>query len=395
LFQSKRSNPVENKKPTKLCIVATVPMSIISFYGEQIDFLTDRGFEVTVITSPDREFDGRISRKARLVLIPMTRTISPWRDLVAFIKVFSCIRKGSFDIVQYSSVKAALLGSLSSWLCRVPVRLYLMWGLYFTGRYGLKREFLKYFDKMVCFFSTAVSPDSNGNMQVAVEEKLCPSSKLSVVGNGSANGIDLSRFDPQRLKEEGRIIRESLLIPPSAVVVGFVGRLCRDKGINELVRAFVDLSEQHPDLYLLLVGPQEADENEYDPHDAATLAGHERIISVGYKDRPEEYLSAMDIFVLPSYREGFGIVNIEASAMELPVISTDIPGPRDSVLDGHTGILVPAKSVDPLREAIKTLYDDPHLRLKMGRAGREWAKCFEQRLMWQLIYTHRQALLQD
>ena len=201
---------MKTNKPIKLCIIATVPISIISFSGEQIDYLTDKGFEVTVITSPDRELTGRISNKARLVLIPMTRTISPWRDLIALIKVLCYIRKGSFDIVQYSSPKAALLGSLSAWLCRVPVRLYLMWGLYFTGQDGLKRDFLKFFEKMICFFSTAVSPDSHGNMQFAVEEKLCPLLKMSVVGKGSANGVDLSRFDPQRLKEKGLIVRKSL-----------------------------------------------------------------------------------------------------------------------------------------------------------------------------------------
>ena len=386
---------MENNKPIKLCIIATVPLSIISFYGEQIAYLTDKGYEVTVITSPDSELTGRISNKARLVLIPMTRTISPWRDLIAFIKVFCCIRKGSFDIVQYSSVKAALLGSLSSWLCRVPVRLYLMWGLYFTGQDGLKRDFLKYFDKMVCFFSTAVSPDSHGNMQLAVEEKLCPLSKISVVGKGSANGVDLSRFDPQRLKEKGIAVRKSLKIPPDAVIVGFVGRLRRDKGINELIQAFLDLHEKYPRLYLLLVGANEYKNGEYDLLINSTLAQQKRIIFVGHQDSPEDYLSAMDIFVLPSYREGFGIANIEASAMALPVISTDINGPRDAVLNGQTGILVPAKTINPLREAIETLYTNTNLRLKMGRTGKEWAKNFEQRLMWQLIFTHRQALLQN
>ena len=385
---------MENNKPKKLCIVATVPVSIVSFYGEQIDYLTDEGYEVTVITSPDKEFTGRISRKARLVLIPMTRTISPWRDLIALVRILYCIRKGSFDIVQYSSPKAALLGSLSAWLCRVPVRLYLMWGIYYTGQDGVKKEFLKFFEKMICFFSTAVSPDSHGNLQFAVKEKLCPLLKISVVGKGSANGVDLSRFDPKRLKEKGIAVRESLRIPPDAFVVGFVGRICREKGINELIQAFVDLSEKYPLLYLLLVGPHEDKKSEYDPQIISALARQKRILSVGYQDSPEEYMSAMDLFVLPSYREGFGIVNIEASAMALPVISTDIPGPRDSIINGQTGILVPVQSINPLREAIETLYNKPILRKDMGWAGRQWANNFEQKYLWQQILAHRQALFQ-
>lgn len=375
--------------------MATVPESIVSFYGDQIDYLTDKGYEITVITSPAGKVTNRISKQARLVLIPMTRTISPWQDLIALIKVLYCIRKGSFDIVQYSSPKAALLGSLSAWLCRVPVRLYLMWGLYFAGQDGLKRDFWKFLEKMICFFSTAVSPDSHGNMQFAVEEKLCLLSKISVIGKGSANGVDLSRFDPQRLKEKGIAVRKSLKIPHDAVVVGFVGRMRRDKGINELIQAFLDLHEKYPRLYLLLVGPNEYKNGEYDLLINSTLAQQKRIMFVGQQDSPEDYLSAMDIFVLPSYREGFGIVNIEASAMALPVISTDVNGPRDAVLNSQTGILVPAKTINPLREAIETLYTNPYLRLDMGQAGREWAKNFEQRLMWQLIFAHRQALLQN
>ena len=374
--------------------MATVPVSIVSFYGEQIDYLTDEGYEVTVITSPDKEFTGRISRKARLVLIPMTRTISPGRDLIAIIKILYCIRKGSFDIVQYSSPKAALLGSLSAWLCRVPVRLYLMWGIYYTGQEGYKKEFLRLIEKMICFFSTSVSPDSHGNLQFAAKEELCPLSKMSVVGKGSANGVDLSRFDPKRLKKKRVAVRKSLRIPPDAVVVGFVGRICREKGVNELIQAFVDLSGKYPLLYLLLVGPREDKKGEYDPQIISALARQKRILSVGYQERPEEYMSAMDIFILPSYREGFGIVNLEASAMELPVISTDIPGPRDSIIRGQTGILVPVQSIAPLREAIETLYNNPTLRQDMGLAGRQWTNNFEQRYFWQQILAHRDALIQ-
>jgi glycosyltransferase involved in cell wall biosynthesis len=168
------------------------------------------------------------------------------------------------------------------------------------------------------------------------------------------------------------------------VVVGFVGRLCREKGINELVGAFGALAKDHPKLYLLLVGPQEDVQAKYE----------ERIIITDYQERPEEHLAAMDIFALPSYREGFGIVNIEASAMELPVISTDIPGPRDSVLDGKTGILVQVRSRIALQEAMARLLGDPQLRRQMGQAGREWARTFEQHRLWEKIVEHRLSLLQ-
>ncbi len=383
----------KNKGKIKLCIIATVPISILSFYGKQIDFLTDRGFDVTVITSPDNDLEKCISKKARLILIPMTRVISPVRDFFAFMKIFNYMRKGSFDIVQYSSPKAALLGSISSWLCRAPVRLYLMWGLFYTGQKGVKRQLLKFSEKVICFCSTHVSPDSKGNLLFAAQEKLCSLSKLSVVGNGSANGVDLARFDPESLKPAGVKVRQDLNIPEHALVLGFAGRLRRDKGINELIQAFSNLNRKYSDIYLMMVGAQEAVGDELDYETKKLLAQNKHILSVGYQERPEEFMAAMDIFVLPSYREGFGIVNIEASAMGLPVISTDIPGPRDSVINGKTGILVKVKSIAELAEAMEKLIGDIDLRKKMGEAGRQWSGNFNQPGHWEAIKEHRLNLL--
>jgi len=386
---------IHHGKKTKLCILATVPISIISFYGRQLDYLSDKGFEVTVITSPDHGMEKRISTRSRLVLVPMTRTISPLRDAIAFFRILHCIGTGAFDIVQYSSPKAALLGSVAALLCRVPVRLYLMWGIYYTGQRGIKRAIMKGVERLICFCSTHVAPDSKGNRQFAIEEKLCPAHKLEVVGKGSANGVDLERFNPLSLEEKRMQIRQHYGIPPDACVFGFVGRLQYEKGINELVVAFIDMSRKKQDIYLLLVGPKEGDSAQYMPEVNSALSENPRIICAGYQEHPNEYMAAMDIFVLPSYREGFGIVTIEASAMKLPVITTDIPGPRDAVVNNSTGILVPVKSIASLRHAMEQLFNDPILRKQLGIAGREWAKNFEQNKLWQDILTHRLGLLKN
>ena len=380
-------------KKIKLCIMATVPMSIVSFYGKQLDYLKEQGFDVTVITSPDTNLIDKISPSCKLVLIPMSRKITPLKDMISFFRITKVIREGRFDIIQYSSPKAALLGSICGFLFSIPARLYLMWGIYYTGQAGLKKKLLKIIEKVTCFFSTHASPDSKGNYDFALDEGLCPAYKMSVVGKGSANGVDLERFNPQKLKQKGQAIRESLNIFQEAFVVGFVGRLCRDKGVNELVKAFLALSKKCNNLYLLFVGPKEDMGNEYEKEVQLTLDKNKRIICVGHQDNPEEYMAAMDIFVLPSYREGFGIVNIEASAMELPVISTDIPGPRDSVINDKTGILVPVKTAEPLEEAIYKLCKDAKLRQDMGKAGRIWAENFKQELIWQEIVKHRLSIL--
>ena len=389
------TNNVEEGKKIRLCIVVTVPISIIYFNGKQIDFLTDKGFDVTIITSPDKKIEQFISKNAHLLYAPLTRAVSPIKDFFALIKVFNHIRKGAFDIVQYSSPKAALLASMAAWICRVRVRLYLMWGLYYVGQKGFKRLFLKLLEKIVCFFSSHVSPDSNGNLRFAAEEGLCPISKMSVVGNGSANGVDLERFHPQRLQSKGEAIRNHLCIPKDALVLGFVGRLRRDKGTNELVQAFMGLKEKDRKLYLLLVGPQENTRFEYEPEVYTALFQEERIILVGYQECPEYYMAAMDIFVSPSHREGFGVASIEASAMGLPVISTNIPGPCDAVLNNKTGILVSVNAVLKLQKAIETLVTDLLLRQSMGQAGMQWAKNFEQKLLWDKIFIHRISLLQE
>jgi len=350
-------------KRMKLCIMATASASIVSFYGEQLDYLKERGFDVTVITSPDNNLAKKISSSSKLFFIPMSRQITPLKDIISFFKVAKVFRRERFDMVQYNSPKAAILGSICGYFFHVPVRLYLMWGIYYSAQKGFRRKLFKAVEKIICILSTHVSPDSKGNRTFAIDEKLCPQSKLSVVGYGSANGVNLDRFNPYKLKVTGIAIRKALNLPEGAIVVGFVGRLKREKGINELIEAFVILAKKYPKLYLLLVGPREDRVGEYKKSVCKILADEKRIISVGFKENPQEYMAAMDIFVLPSYREGFGIVNIEASAMELPIISTDIPGPRDSIINNKTGMLVAVRNEFQLQEAIEKLYSD-----QIGRA---------------------------
>lgn len=381
------------KRPVRMCIMTTVPITLVFFYNGLLDFFVDKGFEVTVITSPDEQLINKLSSRVKYIFLPMRREISPLKDLGAFIRLVRVLKKGRFDIIQYCTPKAAFLGSTASWLCRIPVRLYLMWGVYYTSQTGLLRAVMKTIEKLSCFFSTHVSPDSYGNYHFAISEGLCSSEKISVVGEGSASGIDLDRFDSDRFQGKNVKVRNDLNIPPDSIVVGFIGRLCRDKGINELVLAFKELVKKNVGLYLLLVGSMEDSICKFEIAVQEMLQHNRNVLRVGYQDKPEEFLAAMDIFVLPSYREGFGNVNIEASAMSLPVIATDIPGSRNSVLNGETGLLIPCKSVGKLKEVLETLIEDKGLRGRMGMAGKQWAKKFEQRSHWKKILEHRLRLL--
>ncbi|AQQ71502.1 N,N'-diacetylbacillosaminyl-diphospho-undecaprenol alpha-1,3-N-acetylgalactosaminyltransferase [Limihaloglobus sulfuriphilus] len=381
----------------KLCIISTIPTTIKAFFGDQLAFLTENGFDITIITSSQvsaQDYGRPLTDNIKLRTVKMSRTISPLADFKAFREVLHIIREGDFDIVQYVTPKASLLGSLASLWAKVPVRLYLMWGLYYVTQTGFKQFMFKTIERIVCKCSTAIAPDSKGNVRFAVNEGLCKSDKIGVVGHGSANGVDTDKFDPERLAEAGKEIRRELNIPDDAKVFGCIAATVGDKGVNELIEAFDIISKEYPDAYLLYIG-QTTEKDPVKDSTLTTMDSHPRIIHLGWQTEPEKYLAAMDFFVLPTYREGFGVVNIEASAMGLPVISTDVPGPQESIVNGETGILVPAREVSPLVSAMKDLLERPLYVKKLGFAGRKRVQEFyEQKKLWNLIIEHKLSLLE-
>jgi glycosyltransferase involved in cell wall biosynthesis len=381
----------------KLCIISTIPNTIKVFFGGQLKFLQDKGFEITIITSSFErsvDFGGVLPNGVKLEIVEMSRTVKPLEDTRAFFQILKIIKQNKFDIVQYVTPKAALLGSVAAWLAKVPVRLYLMWGLYYVTQIGFKKFVFKAIEKIVCSCSTAIAPDSKGNVKLAVEEGLCKADKVSIVGHGSANGVDTERFDPDKLADEGKQIRNQLNIPDNAIVFGCIAAIVGDKGINELIEAFDIVSKNSPQAYLLYIG-QTTEKDPVKNSTLETMKSNPRIIHLGWQTEPEKYMAAMDIFVLPTYREGFGVVNIEASAMKLPVISTDVPGPQESIVNGETGILVPAKQVEPLAEAMKDLLGRHLYAKKLGEAGRKRVQGhYEQKKLWNNIIKHRLELLQ-
>jgi len=377
----------------KICVCATVPFVIRAFYGGQLRFLQENGFEVTILTSPDEQFASELPPGVRYCPVEIARRVRPWADLGALWAIWRVMRANRFDLVQVSTPKAALLCSLAARAAGVPTRLYLMWGLYYTGQTGWRRRFFRLFERLICVLSTHIAPDGRETMAFAVAEGLCRPEKIEVVGSGSSNGIDLKRFDPHRLHIERARLRHELGIREDALVIGTVARLCREKGVNELVRGFLLAHQEDARLRLLVVGPMEGNAG-LESDVSREIAVNPDIISLGFRSDVERCLAAMDIFVLPSWREGFPVASLEAGAMRLPVISTDVMGPRESVLNGQTGILVPVRDAEGLRAAIMTLARDPALRQQMGDAGRYRVETdFEQRQHWQRVVDHRRRIL--
>jgi glycosyltransferase involved in cell wall biosynthesis len=384
---------VKTSKQPKICILTTVSLSIKSFYRGQLEALQQAGFDVTVVCARDESLPALLPKGVHYRPVPFLRVISPLKDLMTIVQLVRIFRKERFDIVQYSTPKASLLGSIAAFLARSPNRLYILWGLYYMGAEGFKYRLFKGFEKLICRLSHRIIPISHEMVEFAVGEGLGTPEKYQVMLNGSACGVDLELFDPAKWSNQRNEIRKQFDLPENAVVVGTVARLTGDKGINELVQAFDRLVRKKSGLYLLLVGTQE-EKDRLSSETDSIIHNNPCIRLTGWQDNPLPFYAAMDIFCLPTYREGFGEVNLEAQAMGLPVVSTDVIGPRESLEHNVTGILVPPKSGDAVFEALLTLVSNSELQKDMGQKGRlRVQQKFGRKAMIHAIVQHRLSLL--
>lgn len=349
--------------------VLTVADSLI-FINTLVSKSQARGFEVTVVTSPDERLEafGR-NHGVRVVGLEMPRRVTPlgdWAALAALHRLFERLRP---DIVHAHTPKGGLLGTLAAHAASVPVRLYHMRGLAFVTLQGPMRALLQTTERLSCSAATRVICQSHSLRRAALEERLVSADKCEVVLQGS-NGVDCDgRFLPSRHEGERELLRRDWKVPADGVVLAFVGRLVRDKGVPELVEAFEALARTSPNVFLVLAGPYE----ERDPVDADTrrrISAHPRIIALGPVAEPAGVYAASDVVVLPSHREGFPNVPLEAASMGRPVVSTRVPGCSDAVADGETGLLTAVGDARALELALKRYVDDAGLRALHGRAGR-------------------------
>jgi glycosyltransferase involved in cell wall biosynthesis len=380
----------------RLVHVTTVPESLTFFQG-QVGYLKARGVDVWALSSPGELLDQFGAREGVPVHgLEMPRRITPLRDLATTARLWRWLRKVRPDIVNAHTPKGGLLGMVGAWLARVPVRVYHMHGLPLMTATGLKRRLLRWAEKVSCLLAHQVFCVSASLREAAVAEGLCQPDKITVLHHGSINGVAAeTAFNPARV---GGMVRAAARgrygIPLDAEVIGFVGRVVRDKGLVELVEAWQTLRAERPELHLLVVGPFEP-QDPLPPEVEKLLRTDPRVHLTGMNwDTPPLY-TAMDVVVLPTYREGFPIVPIEAAAMELPVVATEVPGCVDAVQDSVTGTLVPPRDAAALTEAIRLYLLDPELRRRHGRAGRERVlREFRQEDIWEELYAEYTRLLQ-
>lgn len=374
----------------KVIRACTVPQSI-GFVVGMIPDLT-KEYEVGVLSSPGEEWAmlDKYGDAVKRLEVPMERHISPLRDLRSLWRLVRVFRRERPDMVHSMTPKAGLLCMLAAWITRVPVRVHMFTGLVFPTATGLKRRILMATDRLTCACATHVLPEGEGVKRDLLDNGITRK-PIKVLGYGNCRGIDLDRFDPTlpEIQAEAAKLRK-----PEVFTFIAIGRLVGDKGINELVAAFSRLNRELPATRLILVGPQE---KELDPLSPATLLEIESnpaIEAVGNQADVRPWLAAADCHVLASYREGFPNVVIEAGAMGLPQIVTDINGANEIIINGRNGVIVPPKNADAIHASMSRMATDPAFRSVLAANARSLiASRYEQTYVRRCLYDFYHEIL--
>lgn len=372
----------------KICYVVTIPLTIESFFIPQLQYLAANGFDVTVVCSNDSSLQEKLGESIHFYPIDIPRGISVGGSIYALKALTRFFKKEKFDLIQYSTPNAAFYSSIAAKKANCKVRNYHLMGLRYLGASGMGRTILKALERIACHNSTSIECVSKSNMEMGIKEGLFPKEKVTVVWNGSTGGVDLSRFDFSKRQQWRMEIRKELGYSDNDFIYGFVGRITKDKGIDELLSAFLELKDNSK---LLLVGNIEED-NHLDVEILTKAQKNSNIKFHSFVSDIERYYAAIDVLVLPSYREGFGNVVIEAGAVGIPAIVTDIPGPTDTIDRDKTAIVVPVKDSAALAEAMKRIPTMDYVT--MGQNAAKFAKeMFDSKVLCEKILERKHVLL--
>ena len=374
----------------KICAISTVEITMNSFIIPVMRVMKEHGYDVTLVCNMSDEFYKKNSEEFHCINIPMKRGTS-LTDLVKMPFVFRRLfKRERFNYVQYATPNASLYASIGAKMAKVPKRVYCQWGIRYVGNEGVMRRLLKFFEKITCLCSTHIRPASWKNLDFAVEEGLYEREKAAAIGDGGTIGIDLKQFDISKKGDLKQSVQEQYPKLEGKTVFGFVGRMNRDKGVFELLEAFMRLNQKCPDVALLLIGDMEGEL----PEHLKNYRKNPNVVNTGWTNEVPKYISALDVLVHPSYREGFSMVIQQAMAMELPVVTTNIPGPSEVIEEGITGMLAEPRDVDTLYNAMLWMIEHPEKRIEMGKAGRvRCEKLFTRQRMLRLTLEDRERII--
>lgn len=362
--------------------------------------MSENGFEVIGISSQGQELeDVRNDEGIQTVALEMTRTISPFNDLKALWNFYKLCKKERPVLVHSHTPKAGIVGMLGAKLAGVPIRLHTVAGLPLMEAGGIKRRILDFVEKLTYTCATRVYPNSRGLYDFIVENNYTSCEKLKVIANGSSNGINTDFFAPEQVTElEKTQLKQAFNIQAGDFVFVFVGRLVGDKGVNELVSAFSQVGRRSDSrkFKLLLVGPLESELDPLQPETLTAIKSHPDIISAGFQKDVRPYFAIADALAFPSYREGFPNVVMQAGAMGLPAIVSDINGCNEIIVEGVNGTIVPPKNTEQLSEAMLRFINNPAYYKSLKTNAREMITSrYEQRVVWEALLEEYNALLKN
>jgi len=350
-----------------ILVGVTSPQTCLILVG-RLRRLRAAGFRVTLASGPGPLLEKTaVHEGVEAVAIPIQRAMAPLADLVSLLRCAGMLRRIRPDLAEFSTPKAGLLGAVAAWICDVPIRVYLLRGLKLETTKGLKRQILLFAERLAAACAHVVLCNSESLRAKALALHLAPAAKLRVLGDGSSHGVDVERFAPGPSH-----VRDMLKIATSAPVLGFVGRLTRDKGVPELMEAFDAILRAQPEAHLLLVGWFDEADDAMDETARTRILGNPRVHYTGLVADVAPYYRAMDVMVLPTWREGFPNAVLEAAATGIPVVTTYSTGSRDAVVPEVTGLLVPPGYPEAICEAVLKLISNPARRRQMGTAARAW-----------------------
>ncbi len=356
----------------KICHISTVDISAGILLKNQMRFFIDHGIETHAMAAPGKYVAEVEAAGVPFHAVPMTRTISPMEDLVALREMVKILRRERFDLIHLHTPKAVLLGTIAGVLARTPCIYRTIHGFYFTRNMTPQAQlFFVNMERVLNRFHHIVFSQNSEDIKTAQDKFIRASKNIQFLGNG----IDLTRFEPSKIdKKDVAALRKEYGIKKNDLVIGFVGRLVRQKGMKELYEAFESLVPDFPNAKLLLIGEADHDKADaYLPEKYLSPKDQKQVICTGWQRQPERFYPLMDLFVLPSYREGFPRTPMEASALGIPVVATNIRGCREAIKPGVNGFLVESKDSADLARGLRKMLEDDALRKELSKGGRAMA----------------------
>lgn len=373
----------------KILRVSTVPISLNSLLKGQLKMLSEN-YEVVGVSSPGKELEEVQQREGvRIISLPMKRHISLGNDFISLMRMIYILIRERPAMIHSITPKAGLISMLGGWITRVPVRMHTFTGLLFPTAIGLKKKLLIWMDRLTCACATHINPEGNGVKQDLINYRITKKT-LKIIANGNVNGIDLDYFrcTPEVMKKADEYRKGETF------TFCFIGRMVRDKGLNELIAAFVQLYEKYRHVRLLLVGPFEQNLDPIKQDVAELIRHHEAILFMGFQKDVRPFLAASDAFVFPSYREGFPNVVLQAGAMGLASIVTNINGSNEIIIQDINGCIIPPRSERILYEVMEYFVTHPSIVQDMGKHARNLVlKRYDQKLVWKALLKEYNEIL--